>query len=154
MTTTAPSAPIGLIIACHGLLAEGLVEACGLIWGQSLQPADQTPPTQKTFPVHPFSLVPGEEPKHTAKRLKALVKKCDKGRGVIVMVDMLGGTPASLALALMVDKQVEVITGVNLPMVLTAVSLDLTMDLKTASDKLAKTGRLAIHHAGDLLSEG
>jgi PTS system mannose-specific IIA component len=129
---------IGLIVATHGNLAEVLVNTAELILGRQVA-------------LRPFFLDDKEEPKATSERLEVLIKRCDKGRGVILLVDLFGGTPGSLALSMLQDKSVEVITGVNLPMVLAASSLDAGLDLAGASTAVAKAGRDAIKQAGALL---
>ena len=58
------------------------------------------------------------EPGDIRERIKAAVEKADRGEGVLIVTDMFGGTPANLALSLLNECKVEVVTGVNLPMVL------------------------------------
>src|SRR3972149_2769526 len=94
---------IGIIVATHGHLAEALVETAELI-------------LQRRGPLVPFTFLPDEDPQSASRRLNALVRKCDKGRGVIILVDLFGGTPGTLALAMLEEAAVEVVTGVNLPM--------------------------------------
>ena len=60
----------------------------------------------------------GQEVPETVRRLKDAAERLDKGAGVIVLTDMFGGTPTNLALSLLSSLNVEVVTGVNLPMLL------------------------------------
>ena len=60
----------------------------------------------------------GQEVPETVRRLKDAAQRLDKGAGVIILTDMFGGTPTNLALSLLASHNVEVVTGVNLPMVL------------------------------------
>lgn len=60
----------------------------------------------------------GQEVPETVRRLKDAAERLDKGAGVIVLTDMFGGTPTNLALSLLATHRVEVVTGVNLPMLL------------------------------------
>ena len=60
----------------------------------------------------------GQEVPETVRRLKDAAQRLDKGAGVIILTDMFGGTPTNLALSLLSSHNVEVVTGVNLPMVL------------------------------------
>ncbi|HEX7928314.1 MAG TPA: PTS sugar transporter subunit IIA [bacterium] len=129
---------IGLIVATHGSLAEVLVSTAEFILG-------------KSAPLRPFLFQDNEEPRAASTRLEALIKRCDKGRGVILLVDLFGGTPGSLALSMLQEKSVEVVTGVNLPMVLAAAGLDATLDLAAASASIAAAGRDGIKLAGTLL---
>lgn len=132
---------IGLIVATHGTLAEVLVSTAAFILGH---PA----------PLRAFQFLDKEEPRASSARLEALIKRCDKGRGVILLVDLFGGTPGSLALSMLQEKSVEVVTGVNLPMVLAAAGLDAGLDLAAASAAVAEAGRDAIEQAGTLLKTG
>lgn len=129
---------IGLIVATHGSLAEVLVSTAEFILG-------------KSAPLRPFLFQDNEEPRAASTRLEALIKRSDKGRGVILLVDLFGGTPGSLALSMLQEKSVEVVTGVNLPMVLAAAGLDATLDLAAASASIATAGRDGIKLAGTLL---
>jgi PTS system mannose-specific IIA component len=129
---------IGLIVATHGNLAEVLVNTAELILSH---------PT----PLRAFQFQESEEPRASSARLEALIKRCEKGKGVILLVDLFGGTPGSLALSMLQDRAVEVITGVNLPMVLAAAGLNPALDLAAASAALVAAGRDAIKQAGTLL---
>lgn len=132
---------IGLIVATHGNLAEVLVNTAELILSH---PA----------PLRTFQFQDSEEPRASSARLEALIKRCDKGKGVILLVDLFGGTPGSLALSMLQDRSVEVITGVNLPMVLAACGLNPGQDLAAASAAIVAAGRDAIKQAGQLLKAG
>ena len=65
-----------------------------------------------------ISVDAGQELPETVRRLKDAAERLDKGAGVIVLTDMFGGTPTNLALSLLATHRVEVVTGVNLPMLL------------------------------------
>ncbi|MCH9049716.1 MAG: hypothetical protein IIA72_01310 [Proteobacteria bacterium] len=105
---TSESSRIGLIVASHGSLAQSLVETGELVLGR------------KT-PLRAFIFNDGDEPKKILRQMRALARKSDQGQGVIIMVDLFGGTPGSLALSMMFgDKKVEVLTGANLPMIIAA----------------------------------
>jgi PTS system mannose-specific IIA component len=129
---------IGLIVATHGHLAKTLVETTDYILSRPSE-------------LKPFAFLEGESPQESSKKLQALIKKCDKGKGVIILVDLFGGTPGSLALSLLEESQVEVVTGVNLPMTLAAANLDPSLSLDAASEAVVKAGKLAIKGAGRLL---
>jgi PTS system mannose-specific IIA component len=129
---------IGLIVATHGALAEALVATTDLVLGR------------KTL-LKPFTFLPGEEPRVAADRLSALIKRCNKGAGVIILVDLFGGTPGTLALSHLEERSVEVITGVNLPMAVAAADLKPELDLAAASKHIAASGQTGIMQAGQLL---
>ena len=136
-----PQTAIGLIVATHGRLAESLVETAELI-------------LQRPSGLTAFTFMADEEPQTASRKLQALIKKCDQGRGVIILVDLFGGTPGTLALSLLEEKAVEVVTGVNLPMAVSAAGLDPRLQLEQAALALEQAGRNAIKGAGLLLKSG
>ena len=77
----------------------------------------------------------------------------DTGRGVIVLTDMFGGTPSNLAISLMVPGKVEVIAGVNLPMLIRLASVRERMTVATAVDAAQEAGRKYISVASKILGE-
>lgn len=129
---------IGLIVATHGALAEAIVAATELILGHKTS-------------LKPFIFQAGEEPRASSERLSALIKRSDKGAGVIILVDLFGGTPGTLALSHLDERSVEVITGVNLPMAVAAANLKPELDLAAASRHIAAQGQAGIMQAGQLL---
>jgi len=129
---------IGLIVATHGELAAALVGAAELILGR------------KTT-LKAFVFLAGEEPRESSERLTALIKRSDKGAGVIILVDLFGGTPGTLALSHLEERSVDVITGVNLPMAVAAASLKPNLDLAAASKHIAAQGIAGIMQAGQIL---
>jgi PTS system mannose-specific IIA component len=131
---------VGVIVATHGRLAEVLVETVEQILG--------SPSTLK-----PFTFKEDEAPKASFGRLENLIRKTERGRGVIILVDLFGGTPGSLALSMLDDAQVEVVTGVNLAMAITAATLDPEHGLQQASAAIVKAGNNSIKAAGRLLGE-
>ena len=80
-----------------------------------------------------------------------MIRKSDKGKGVLILVDLFGGTPGSLALSMLDDRQIDVVTGVNLPMTMTAATLDPKVDLHKASSIIVAAGSNSIKDAGRLL---
>jgi mannose PTS system EIIA component len=133
--------PIGIIVATHGRLAESLVETAELI-------------LQRPSGLTAFAFMADEDPQTASRKLQALIKKCDKGSGVIILVDLFGGTPGTLALSLLDEASLEVVTGVNLPMAVAAASLDPKLALQQATQALEQSGRNAIKGAGLLLRSG
>jgi PTS system mannose-specific IIA component len=125
-------------VATHGRLAQALVETAELILAR---------PTELT----PFLFLEGEQPKISYKKLRTLLKKCDKGKGVIILVDLFGGTPGTMALSMLQEQAVEVVTGVNLPMAVAAANLDPKLGLEEAAESLVQSARNAIKGAGRLL---
>ena len=70
---------------------------------------------------------------------------------MIILVDLFGGTPGSLALSMLEEQLVEVVTGVNLPMAITAATLDPALGLEESTQALVQAGKNAIKGAGLIL---
>lgn len=105
---------VGLVIASHGHLAEEFVATARQIVGE----LDH---------VVTCSVEPGASPEQLRARLKEAVGEVDQGDGVVVLADLLGGTPCNQSLSLCQQARLEIVTGVNLPMVLKANSLRRTV---------------------------
>ncbi len=136
--TNEPS-QIGLIVASHGSLAQSLVETGELLLGRKTQ-------------LRAFIFKDGDEPKKILHQLRALARKSDQGQGVIIMVDLFGGTPGALALSMMHgDKKVEVLTGANLPMIVAAAKLPPEASLGEACRAIVDAGVGAIMDASSML---
>ncbi len=86
----------------------------------------------------------------TVQRLNDAAKMLDKGAGVLILTDMFGGTPTNLSLALLKTHRVEVVTGVNLPMILKAFSAR-ALPLRELAELVAEAGRNGIVVAGEVL---
>ena len=80
------------------------------------------------------------------------ISRLETGDGVIVLTDMFGGTPSNLAMSLLEEGRVEVVTGVNLPMLIKLANLRETVPLQDVARRIREDGRNAIWVASDLLS--
>lgn len=99
---------IGIIVATHGGFAEGIVDAVKMIIGQNLE-------------VIPLGLSPSESIDDYRQRMINAVKFVDHGSGVAILVDLFGASPMNVAATLFQLKYpVEILTGVNLPVLITA----------------------------------
>lgn len=97
---------IGLVIATHSQLAEELAQAAAMIIG----------PSEYLYPV---SVKQGSGVDEIRTALAAAIERAGKdGDGVIIMTDMSGGTPSNVSISFLEPERIEVIAGVNLPMVL------------------------------------
>lgn len=103
---------VGLVIASHGRLAEVFVQTARDIVGDMPQ-------------VATCSVQPGVGPEEVQRLIRQAVREVDRGDGVLVMADLLGGTPCTQSLCVCgaTENALEVVTGVNLPMVIKANSL-------------------------------
>jgi PTS system mannose-specific IIA component len=81
------------------------------------------------------------------------IAKVDAGKGVIILTDLFGGTPSNLAISLMRSQQIEVIAGVNLPMLIRLEGARKTLDVKAAVAAAREAGRKYISVASEILGE-
>ncbi len=81
------------------------------------------------------------------------IREVDKGRGVVLMTDMFGGTPSNLAISVMSDARVEVIAGVNLPMLIKFSSVRESESLADAVASAHEAGRKSINVASSLIKD-
>lgn len=128
----------GVVVVTHGQLAAELLNAAEMIVGDL--PGCQA----VSIGWHDDVTVA-----HAA--IAAAIAKVDAGAGVLVLTDMFGGTPSNLGLAFLEAGHVEVITGVNLPMLITLARATDDQDVLSRARALADHGRTAIRVASDLL---
>jgi PTS system mannose-specific IIA component len=130
---------IGVVLATHGELGEALVRSMEMIVGPQAR-------------VAALSLQVADNLEEAATRLEHTLEAMDEGDGALILTDMLGGTPSNMCLALIGGPhQVEVISGVNLPMLLKAVQARQERDLKGIAALVRKHGRGSILVAGEVL---
>lgn len=129
---------VGLVVASHGHLAEELVATARQIVGDVQH-------------VATLSVEPGASPEEIRARIKEAVKSVDDGEGVLVFADLIGGSPCTQSLSLCQQARIEVVTGVNLPMLLKANSLRGQLPLLELAHQLAQYGQKNITCASDLL---
>lgn len=134
------AANVGLLLLSHGPLAEALRETVNV-----LEP-------EQSEPLGALSLAWDEAPESASDRLQKAIAKADRGRGVVLLTDMFGGTPSNLALAFLQKGRIEIVTGVNLPMVMKARALAREgKDPSEMARTLVEKGRRAIVAAGELM---
>jgi PTS system mannose-specific IIA component len=129
---------IGGIIVSHGKLGEELLNALTIILGEA--------PNIETISIGWYDDV--EESK---RKINQSLKRVDQKSGVVIFTDMFGGTPSNLSFTFQKDGHVEIITGVNLPMLIKFVSLQRSNTLKDVAKKVVEQGRKNIHLASALL---
>jgi PTS system mannose-specific IIA component len=129
---------VGLVVATHGALAEEILRTAQGIVGPLAQ-------------CEAVSIGASTSMDDCRARLSEAVKRVDTGEGVLVLTDMFGGTPANLALTFL-DEKVEVVTGVNLPMILKlATARQEKLTLKAAAELVTSHGQKNITLASELL---
>jgi PTS system mannose-specific IIA component len=131
---------IGLVLVTHGRLALELVAAMEHVVGPQTQIA--------TVCIGPED----DMEKRRAEIVKA-VDGVNAGEGVVVLTDMFGGTPSNLAISIMDSSPVEVIAGVNLPMLIKLASVRGTESLQSAVSHAQEAGRKYINVASALLTQ-
>ena len=138
---TAPTVPaVGLILLSHGPLANALRETVHML--EPEEPDD----------IGALSLAWDEATEAATRRLEKAIAEHDQGRGVVILTDMFGGTPSNLALAFLEPGKVEIVSGINLPMVVKARAL--AREGRTAREiahVLVDRGRRAIVAAAELV---
>lgn len=126
------------MVVSHGQLARELLNAAETIVGEL-----------PTFAA--VSIGWHEDTEDAREEIGQAVARVDHGQGVLILTDMFGGTPSNLALTFLVEGQVEVITGVNLPMVIKLSTLARGGQLIDVAREMREQGRHAIWVASDLL---
>ncbi|MEQ1894286.1 MAG: PTS fructose transporter subunit IIA [Planctomycetota bacterium] len=101
---------IGILILTHGALGEALLRSAGHVLGS------------RPVYAETIEIVAGESPETILEHARQALAKVDQGHGVLVLTDIFGATPANTALKLLLDGEVEGISGVNLPMLLRALT--------------------------------
>lgn len=129
---------IGVVVATHARVAAELCRAVEMILG----------PQEALAAV---SIEPETSMDAARCALFDSVKNVDDGQGVIIMTDLFGGTPTNLSADLLAGDKVEIITGVNLPMLLKGLSSRNGADLETLSALLKDYARTAIMRPSELL---
>ena len=132
---------IGLVLVTHGRLAEEFVAATEHVVGP--QPRARA-----------ICIGPDDDMEQRRQDIIDAIGETDEGDGVIVLTDMFGGTPSNLAISVMESANVEVIAGVNLPMLIKLASVRSGSDLRSAVAAAQEAGRTYIHVAGRLLEGG
>ncbi len=131
---------IGMVLVTHGRLAEELVAALEHVVGA--QPN-----------IISICIGPDDDMEQRRKEILDSASKADEGEGVVLLTDMFGGTPSNLAISVMDNANVEIIAGVNLPMLIKLASVRKTETLAEAIESAQEAGRKYINIASKLLSQ-
>ena len=128
---------IGVVVATHGRLAEEMLRTAETVVGRIEQ-------------ARAVAVDPAVQDMRAA--LKEAIKSVDTGDGVLLLTDLLGGSPTNLCLSFMEERQIEVVTGVNLPMLLTFGQLRVAgKPIQKLAADLVEAGQRAIGHVSGLL---
>ena len=129
---------IGVVVVTHGQLANELVNAAEMIVG------DLPQFTAVSIGWH-------DDVNDARDDIAQAIERVDGQSGVLVLTDMFGGTPSNLGMTFLAKDRVEVITGVNLPMLIKLAGLRSSSDLLAVAREMREHGRNAIWVASDLL---
>ena len=132
---------VGVVVVTHCHLAEQLIAAAQLVVGEEL----------KQF--QPISIDPKEGSEEIREKIFTAIRKVDEGQGVLILTDMYGGTPSNISLSFLEEKKIEVITGVNLPMLLKLATYKNDMDLEALAVFITDYGQRNINLASEVLKK-
>ncbi|MEM8663961.1 MAG: PTS sugar transporter subunit IIA [Pseudomonadota bacterium] len=130
---------IGLVLVTHGRLAQELRAALEHVVG----------PQEA---VEGISIEPDDDIEQRRADIVSAVNRVNKGDGVVILTDMFGGTPSNLSISVMSEGNVEVIAGVNLPMLVKLSSARTTMSLPDAVSAAREAGIKYISVASQVLA--
>ncbi len=129
---------IGVVVVTHGQLATELLNAAEAIVGDLPRFAA-------------VSIGWHDDTDDAHEEIRQAIARLQSESGVLLLTDMFGGTPTNIGLSFVEPDRVEVVTGVNLPMLIKLSSLRSSQELLAVARELRETGRNAIHVASDLL---
>ena len=129
---------IGVVVVTHGQLANELVNGAEAIVGDLPRFAA-------------VSIGWHEDTQDARQEIAQAIERVRQDEGVLILTDMFGGTPSNLAMTFLAPGEVEVVTGVNLPMLIKLAGVTGQADLLTVAREMREDGRNAIWVASDLL---
>ena len=141
MTQSREARPeIGLVLVTHGRLAREFVAALEHVVGSQAN-------------IACVCIGPDDDMEERRTEIVESIRQVDSGRGVVLLTDMFGGTPSNLALSVMERGRVEVVAGINLPMLIKLASVRSREPLGSAVNMAQEAGRKYINVASILLPE-
>ena len=130
---------IGLVLVTHGRLAEEFIAAMEHVVGPQRA-------------IRAVSIGPDDDMERRRNDIIAAVEEVDQGDGVILLTDMFGGTPSNLAISLLDRGRIEVVAGMNLPMLIKLAKVRESVPLDVAVEQAQDSGRKYINVASTLLN--
>ncbi len=131
---------IGVVLVTHGRLAQEFIDALEHVVG----------PQQSIAAV---CIGPDDDMEQRRREIVESVAAVDGGKGVVLLTDMFGGTPSNLAISVLDQGRIEVVAGVNLPMLIKLASLRGKESLATVITEAQAAGRKYINVASQLLAD-
>ena len=130
---------IGIVIVTHSQLGDALIEASEFIIGN------------RPEALVSVSIDLTESAEALRTKIAEGIKKVQSKDGVLILTDMFGGTPSNLSYSFLEEGRIEVISGVNLPILIQAANIRSKMDLNTLAVKLEEFGKKSISLASSIL---
>jgi mannose PTS system EIIA component len=129
----------GILVVTHADLGNALIETAQLILGESQEN------------INFVSINITESPESLRKKIKQGISKVQTDNGVLILTDMFGGTPSNLSYSFLKEGKVEVISGVNLPILLKAINSRGKMDMEKLTSSIIEHGKRSISLASGIL---
>ena len=131
---------IVIIVAAHGDMSRGLIETSKMIVGCIEN-------------IAPVNLLEGEDPENLRDKLRKVIRPLDSGDGVVVLLDLYGGNPSNVSAILARKLNIEVISGVNLPMLLEVIVSRSSKSLKELRQIATNAGREGIRSINEIVEK-
>lgn len=129
----------GIVIVTHGKLAEAFITVTEHVVGPQKQ-------------IAAVGIEPDDDATTARERILSAIKGVSSGGGVVILTDMFGGTPSNLAISVMGNDNVEVIAGVNLPMMIKLTSVRGKVTMEEAVAQAQEAAKKYINVAGNMLA--
>lgn len=129
----------GILIVTHANLGQALIEAVEFIVDEKIEN------------IISVSIDIKDDPEFLRNKIKKGIKKVKDEQGVIIFTDMFGGTPSNLSYSFLQEGSVEVVSGVNLPILFKAVNIREKMDISKAVEQIVAHGKRSISLASGIL---
>ena len=129
---------IGIILVTHGKLAEHFIDAMEHVVGAQEQ-------------IAAICIGPSDDMEQRRAEIAAAIEQVDSGKGAIILTDLFGGTPSNPAISLLEAGRIEVIAGINLPMLIRLAGARKAMDVSEAVQAAQDAGRNYITVASEFL---
>jgi PTS system mannose-specific IIA component len=131
---------IGIVVVTHGQLGQALTDTAQLIFGK------------KPESVISVSIDLNEPVEKLNEKIQVAIKSVDSNKGIIILTDMFGGTPSNLSYSFLDEGRIEVISGVNLPVLLKAINIrNKDMDLNQMAKTIETYGKKSVSLASSIL---
>jgi PTS system mannose-specific IIA component len=137
---------VGALVVTHGELANELVRAAKKIVDKAASP-------QVTASLKAVAIDWDDDVSQVQEAIETALKEVDQGEGVVILTDMFGGTMTNISLTFLEPGRVEIVTGINLPMLIKLLNLRERTDLAGVVEQIREKGQRSIQVASELLGE-